>query len=141
MTAMTTISEDERTGDTPDEPETSGDGRDGEPFTPERAPADHACVQATGHELPIRRVPLPKTEAVVVDIIDRYASEPGQDSRQGGGTVHVGTDVIINGRSVYTPRGTMIQTESCGHDGTKITMTFFARRVRIGFADELGVDA
>lgn len=105
------------------------------PDTPE--PLDSTTVRATGHAYPVRAFPTPRPEAVMVDIIDRYNKPPEGEAREGAQGIHVGTDVIINGQRTYTPADSKVSVETCGLDATRVTITFFARRVRIGHEDEL----
>lgn len=94
-------------------------------------------VTPLGKHYPVRRWEVPEEpEAVDIDIVEMGLRNQ-EGSRTGSQTLHVPTHVLINGKKIFTPQGTKIEVKACGLDATTVTMTFFARRVRIGHADEL----
>lgn len=98
---------------------------------------EHAEVTPLGRTYPVRAWKLPEEpeEGITVDIVEM--TPPPEGGRKGPATLHVPTYVVVNGRRFFTPRGTKIKVEACGEDATTVTLTFHARRVRVGHADEL----
>lgn len=82
----------------------------------------------------MRRVALPPEEAVSIDIYERNAWVP--EDRVGPGTISVPSKVVINGQPVYLPADAQIDIRA-GRQASEVTLTLFARRVRIGYENEL----
>ncbi|MEW9530583.1 hypothetical protein [Microbispora sp. NPDC049125] len=99
------------------------------------------AAYALGQHYPVRLALASQPEAVMVDIIEERSPlrdgerDPGE--RCGPEGLHIPTHVLINGQPIYMPRGAKIRVETSGSEATAVTITFFARRVRIGHADEL----
>ncbi|MBG0818982.1 hypothetical protein [Planomonospora sp. ID82291] len=104
---------------------------------PKTAPAaeDHCTVTPMFSHHPVRSKVLPPEHAVSIDIYEHPAVAPPQD-RTGGATLSIPSRIVIDGQPVYLPKNSDI-TVKAGLQATEVTVTLFARRVRIGYADEL----
>jgi hypothetical protein len=71
----------------------------------------------------------------VIDIID----DRSPDDRTGANSTPVPHRVFLDGKEVYVPRGARVETrlDGAGESIAAVTITMFARRVRLGYADEL----
>lgn len=97
-------------------------------------PGGQIRVGQTAH--PARVVQRGPVHAPLVDIV-----EPGAPDGDGVGTVVVPKYVLVDGRSMLTPKGTAVTIElEPGGSEVRITMSFIARGVRVGFAADLGID-
>ncbi|MFD9947691.1 hypothetical protein ACFWYW_46505 [Nonomuraea sp. NPDC059023] len=78
-----------------------------------------------------------QAHAATIDIVD---SRPPTGDREGAYTVIVPNKVFVDGAELYLPAGTEINMSisDIPHSAVAVTATFFARRVRVGYADELG---
>ncbi|MGW0486172.1 hypothetical protein [Nonomuraea sp. NPDC003214] len=78
-----------------------------------------------------------RAHAATIDIID--SRTPPAERREGGQTVVIPNEIYVDGVPLYVPRDSKISMDIDGHGNSpvEVTMTFFARRVRVGFADEL----
>ncbi|WP_433357731.1 hypothetical protein ACQP25_44920 (plasmid) [Microtetraspora malaysiensis] len=97
---------------------------------------EHAAITPMFRSRPIRKFPLPKSRAVTVDIIDLAESIP-PEQRKDGGDIFIPRAVLVDGQAFFLPAESTVKVETAGHMATQITMTFMARRVRFGYADEL----
>jgi hypothetical protein len=77
-----------------------------------------------------------KVHAATIDIVD---SRPPAE-REGPGSVIVPTDILVDGVPLYVPRDSKVSMAIDGfrESAVAVTMTFFARRLRVGYADEMG---
>ena len=75
-------------------------------------------------------------EAVCVDIIETHPQDRAGE-HTGPQGIHVVNKVVINGQPVYLPRDSEITVVASGIRESRVTMTFMARRVRLGHEDEL----
>lgn len=96
-------------------------------------------VQALGSMWPLRKFRLPLPHAAVIDIIedDRGGHGPTKDQRDGFGGVHVPTAVVVDGQQFLLPREAKVTMQTSGAQATEVTITLLARRVRVGYWDEL----
>lgn len=71
----------------------------------------------------------------VIDIID----DRSPDDRTGANSTPVPHRVFLDGKEVYVPRGARVETRlhGAGEAVASVTITMVARRVRLGYADEL----
>ncbi|WP_433542075.1 hypothetical protein ACQP10_37955 (plasmid) [Streptosporangium sandarakinum] len=78
-----------------------------------------------------------RAHAATIDIVD--SRTPPADRREGGGSIVVPNEVYVDGVPLYLPRGSQISMDIGGvmESAVEVTMTFFVRRVRVGYADEL----
>ncbi|WP_043636813.1 hypothetical protein [Nonomuraea candida] len=103
--------------------------------TEEAPPADE--------EVPADAIPpapplteLPPVHAISIDIYEKGPTLPPEE-RKGPHTINVPHKVVIDGQPVYLPADSRITVTAGTQEATTVTMTLFARRVRIRFEDEL----
>ncbi|MER5322372.1 hypothetical protein [Streptosporangium roseum] len=78
-----------------------------------------------------------RAHAATIDIID--SRTPPADRREGGGTIIIPNEIYVDGIPLFLPSGSRISMEvdGIGESAVEVNMTFFVRRVRVGYADEL----
>ncbi|WP_449065012.1 hypothetical protein [Planomonospora algeriensis] len=105
------------------------------PLEPGEAAGEGYAVTPMFDRRPVRQVELPDEHAVSIDIYEHPSAVPPHD-RTRGATLSVPSRIVIDGQPVYLPKDSGI-TVKAGLRATEVTLTLFARRVRIGYADEL----
>ncbi|MGW2223745.1 hypothetical protein ACWCSD_52920 [Nonomuraea sp. NPDC001684] len=110
---------------------------------PEEAAEGMCEVGADEEEILVDAVPpapplpeLPPEHAVSIDIYGKGPDVPPGERTQGH-TINIPHKVVIDGQPVYLPRDSQVTVTAGAQEATAVTLTLFARRVRIGFEDEL----
>ncbi|MFC4014614.1 hypothetical protein ACFOY2_45840 [Nonomuraea purpurea] len=83
---------------------------------------------------PVRAARVPSENAVSIDIYERNGWTA--EDREGPATIVIPSKVVIDGQPVYLPADSQINVKA-GRCASEVTLTLFARRVRVGFEDEL----
>ncbi|MFI9845115.1 hypothetical protein ACIHFD_49410 [Nonomuraea sp. NPDC051941] len=79
-----------------------------------------------------------RAHAATIDIV-ALSPTPADGRREGPATIAVPTQVYVDGQPLYVPQGTVIGMDIDGlrESAVEVTMTFFVRRLRVGYVDEL----
>ncbi len=101
------------------------------------AAAEHAVeIKPMFHQFPVRKFVPPPARGVCIEIIERaHQIPPGE--RGGPATINVPSAIVLDGVQWYVPANTTIDIKAGGEMGTVVTLTLYARRVRVGYEDEL----
>ncbi|MER5649713.1 hypothetical protein [Streptosporangium sp. NPDC002524] len=104
----------------------------------EYAPADENFreIKPMFRDYPVRRYVVPAPRGVCIDIIASARERPPAERVQAE-TLAIPKAVVVDGQHFYLPADSTITTRSGGHQVTEVTLTMMARRVRMGYEDEL----
>ncbi|MFG6197763.1 hypothetical protein [Nonomuraea sp. JJY05] len=102
----------------------------------EAPPAAEELGEPSAEEPAPAPVELPSVRAISIDIYEKGPAPPPEE-RKGPHTINVPSKVVIEDQPVYLPADSRITVTAGTEEATAVTLTLFARRVRIGFEDEL----